>query len=719
MSTVEEYEDEERRKFLNEVITLTLKKSKAAACATWKVSRFRLDVDFVNNLIQRSFSPATGVTLAYLKTLQEKGKKGSHGGIILPQDMVRLCRKNEVYEIVIKEPKTIEMPSQSTYKGGVKFLLRNVPSFSQNNLYPVRIEHLVHWIKESILKEEPKLKEMLLKIETLKKSLSKVTSKLEELCSSPIVDSKGDVIVGKEAERIRSQNYNRILQDRLDLRSDLEEANNSKSKLYQQQYKELEVIVKECKVGEFSVTFCGFKKEYYEDVFKSKSDWNTTLLFASPENVDLAKDNEQDSEYLVNTGEMSICCVEHGFGCFQKSNDESNVHSSAICYLGTYEDGLFHGSGLLYDSDCIYAGSFNRGKKSADGMLLTKDGDVLRGDFAAVESKPVHKNNRYAKGLMSGKGTISFADGAIFEGELRNGNITGNGIYISSKGDKLEGAFLNGELVEGTKALSTGETFQGAFSEFDLLEGIAHYSSQEKRSKFQGNFSGGMKEGYGLEVFHSKHKTEEVMFRFEGTFECDRRSGLGVQRISVDRKPVIIRGPWLTGRVKTRGHFSSNSASCTPTSSKQSTQYKLLHRFAQVEMKKEKKLESERISLSSEEGKTRLARESHCFDAFCYYTNKNNKELGEREMKLPSKAPLKQHMTVMGPRTVESAQHSPGLQLLPEILSSQGIYHEMKKKLLKEWNSDNVEIFKEYIDSIDFALNLLEEDIQFSQKNMI
>ena len=128
-------------------------------------------------------------------------------------------------------------------------------------------------------------------------------------------------------------------------------------------------------------------------------------------------------------------------------------------------------------------------------------------------------------------------------------------------------------------------------------------------------------------------------------------------------------------------------------------------------MKKDKKLESERISLSSEEGKTRLERESHCFDAFCYYTNKNNKELGEREMKLPSKAPLKQHMTVVGPRTVESAQHSPGLQLLPDTLSSQGIYHEMKKKLLQEWNSDNVEIFKEYIDSIDFALNLLEEDL--------
>lgn len=491
MSTIEDYEEEQRKKFLNEVITLTLKKSKAATCATWKVSRFRLDVDFVNNLIQRC-SPATGVTLAYLKTLQEKGKKGSHGGIILPQDMVRQCQKNQEYEIVIKEPKSIAMPSLD-YTGGLKFLLRNVPSFSQNNLYPVRIYHLVRWVKESILKEEPKLKEMQQKIETLKKNLSKVTSKLEELCSSPIVDSKGDVIMGKEAERIRSQNYNRILQDRLDLRSDLEEANNSKSKLYQQQYKELEVIVKECKVGEFSITFCGFKKKYYEDVFKSKSDWNTTLLFASPENVDLAKDNELDSEYLVNTGEMSICCVEHGFGCFRKTNDESNKHNSAICYLGTYEDGLFHGSGLLYDSDCIYAGSFNRGNKSADGMLLMKDGDVLRGDFAAVESKPVYENNRYSKGQATGKGKILFADGAIYEGDFKNGNITGNGIYISSKGDKLEGAFLNGELVEGTKALSNGERFQGNFSEFGILEGFAHYSSQEKRSEFQGTFSGGEK----------------------------------------------------------------------------------------------------------------------------------------------------------------------------------------------------------------------------------
>lgn len=46
-------------------------------------------------------------------------------------------------------------------------------------------------------------------------------------------------------------------------------------------------------------------------------------------------------------------------------------------------DGLRNGSGILYDPDLdqVYEGNFERNKRSGEGTIYKRNGEVLKGDF--------------------------------------------------------------------------------------------------------------------------------------------------------------------------------------------------------------------------------------------------------------------------------------------------------------------------------------------------
>ena len=92
---------------------------------------------------------------------------------------------------------------------------------------------------------------------------------------------------------------------------------------------------------------------------------------------------------------------------------------------------------MLYTTSYIYGGGFENNVFRGDGTLIFKDGDVVNSDFGAYQARghSVGVNNRYARGQPIGKNsTISFSDGSFYDGEMQNGTITGNGIYISATG---------------------------------------------------------------------------------------------------------------------------------------------------------------------------------------------------------------------------------------------------------------------------------------------
>ena len=69
--------------------------------------------------------------------------------------MQRLCSKKETYELIVAQPNKTKDLKSNGYTGESQFVIRNVPSHSQNNLHTIEAAHLVKWVRQSLLKDDP------------------------------------------------------------------------------------------------------------------------------------------------------------------------------------------------------------------------------------------------------------------------------------------------------------------------------------------------------------------------------------------------------------------------------------------------------------------------------------------------------------------------------------------------------------------------------------
>ena len=84
-----------------------------------------------------------------------------------------------------------------------------------------------------------------------------------------------------------------------------------------------------------------------------------------------------------------------------------NTSSGAVSYFGDFREDLFHGRGQLTLTDGnIYEGVFEEGRCAKFGKLI-------------------------------------YRDGSTYLGEMKDFKRHGNGIYIKSTGERIEGEFLN------------------------------------------------------------------------------------------------------------------------------------------------------------------------------------------------------------------------------------------------------------------------------------
>ena len=133
------------------------------------------------------------------------------------------------------------------------------------------------------------------------------------------------------------------------------------------------------------------------------------------------------------------------------------------------------------------------------------------------------------------------ADGAIYRGEMKNGVISGLGIYESAFGDQKAGGFREGVLHCDVGKVTThaGETYIGRWENGELTgkgayedakgnrykgywkDGLKHgrgYEYIRKKGNYRGYFMMGMKHGKGELDFHRRKKntTNEVSEEGEG-----------------------------------------------------------------------------------------------------------------------------------------------------------------------------------------------------------
>ena len=129
-----------------------------------------------------------------------------------------------------------------------------------------------------------------------------------------------------------------------------------------------------------------------------------------------------------------------------------------------------------------YEGEFKNGNREGYGLYYYSDGNKYEGEF---------KN-----GNKEGYGIYYFSNGDRYEGEFKNDSFNGNGIIISLHGDKFKGEYKNGKK-EGY--------------------GIYYFSNG---SKYEGEFKNGQIEGHGIIIFSNGNK-------YEGEFKNNTREGFG------------------------------------------------------------------------------------------------------------------------------------------------------------------------------------------------
>ena len=116
----------------------------------------------------------------------------------------------------------------------------------------------------------------------------------------------------------------------------------------------------------------------------------------------------------------------------------------------------------VYGKSSTFSGQVDENDElSGSGEIEYRDGDIVTGSFTTnaksiggdgndAGAKEIDfEANPYAEAVPHGSVKISFADGSIYEGEMKYGHITGQGTYVNAMGDRYEGKFELGLVVEG------------------------------------------------------------------------------------------------------------------------------------------------------------------------------------------------------------------------------------------------------------------------------
>ena len=135
---------------------------------------------------------------------------------------------------------------------------------------------------------------------------------------------------------------------------------------------------------------------------------------------------------------------------------------------------------ITYANGAKYKGELKDGIPNGQGFLSLPDGGKYVGEFK--------------EGIINGQGTVSLSDGRKYSGEFKEGKKHGQGIYTYPNGDKYTGGYKDGfknglgALTYG-KGKSDGDKYVGEFKE-GIPNGQGTYTFSDG-SKWVGEFRKG------------------------------------------------------------------------------------------------------------------------------------------------------------------------------------------------------------------------------------
>ena len=158
----------------------------------------------------------------------------------------------------------------------------------------------------------------------------------------------------------------------------------------------------------------------------------------------IVKNPDDDEKIEIYEGEVNIHNEKHGFGI---------LTTPKYVRKGTWRDDEFTGwcreSRINGD---IYEGKFIDGAIFGKGINKTHKGNLYVGDFVEnkkegkgeLKTKRIHYEGDFKDNEINGMGIFKWNNGDVYEGEMTNGKMNGYGKYTYSNGQVYEGNYVNG-----------------------------------------------------------------------------------------------------------------------------------------------------------------------------------------------------------------------------------------------------------------------------------
>lgn len=186
------------------------------------------------------------------------------------------------------------------------------------------------------------------------------------------------------------------------------------------------------------------------------------------------------------------------------------IFVSAFClfFLHNYAQkttGKLSGLKDVWGTSFDYHGEISNNKPNGFGVAIyNKDAGAIR--YVGY----------FVNGVMSGKGTMTFKNGAFLTGDWKNGKMDGKGANVNS-----EGTFYVGEMKDGVRngsgwlVLKSDGFYLGEFKN-DTYNGMGIYGWSDGRTLGQNIYADGKRNGPGYQF---EAKTNQL---FEGIWKDDK-----------------------------------------------------------------------------------------------------------------------------------------------------------------------------------------------------
>ena len=195
------------------------------------------------------------------------------------------------------------------------------------------------------------------------------------------------------------------------------------------------------------------------------------------------------------------------------SYNSMNGYQTMSYKSGTYEGNVSWGSPsgkgkLTYADGAVYTGDFSGGQRQGKGVYRTKNGDTYEGEW---------KNDKF-----DGQGKLALVSGLRYEGSFKEGKRSGTGSQVHPDGRKYTGAWAN-DKANGAGVLTTkdGAKYTGPFKD-DLPHGEGTLITA-RGDQYVGAFDQGHMSGQGTLTYKDGRT-------YKGSFANDKKNGQGTMK---------------------------------------------------------------------------------------------------------------------------------------------------------------------------------------------